>query len=140
MPSHLQFRVLENFAFVVSDDDLLVVMMRMYPGLIGTLPPAPWRIDDELRHSVTGRMAAKTFNDLNPFCHGGPKVSRPVNQVALVDVIRSDAAHDKLVDQSPHHGQIIVYPFQENTLVSERYSVVHEALDAVFTSGVNSRG
>ena len=50
-----------------------------------------------------------------------------MDQVALIDVIWADAAHDELVDQRSHHGQIIIYTFQEHALVAERYSVVDQA-------------
>ena len=51
-----------------------------------------------------------------------------MDQVALIDVIWADAAHDELMDQRPHYGQIIIYPFQEHTLVAKRDSVVDQAL------------
>ena len=59
-----------------------------------------------------------------------------MDQVALIDIIGADPAHHELVDQRPHHGQIVIDPFQKDALISERYSVVDQA----FQSGLHLRG
>jgi hypothetical protein len=87
---------------------------------------ASWGIDDELRNGVTSSVTPKTFDDFDPFGDRGPKMSRSVNKIALINVIRADTAHDQLVYQSPHHGQVVVDPFQEDALISERYSVINQ--------------
>src|SRR5580704_3078294 len=127
MARHLQFRVFENFSFVVSDHDFLVVMIKDVSRVDRNFAAAPWCIDDELRHRVTGRVPAQTFDNLDPFGHRSSEVSRSMDQIALIDVIWADAAHDELMNQRSHHSQIIIYTFQEHTLVAERNAVVDEA-------------
>lgn len=130
MPSHLRFRIFEDFSFVISDHDLLVVMIKNVSWVDRNFAASPWCIDDELRYSVAGRVTPETFDDLDPFCHGGSEVSRPVDEVTLIDIVRADAAHHEFMNKCPHHGQIVIYPFQEHALVSERYSMVDEALES----------
>ena len=75
MPDHLAFRIFEDFSFVISDHDFLVIMIQDVSRVDRNFTAAPWSIDDELRHSVTGRMAPETFDDLDPFCYGSAEVS-----------------------------------------------------------------
>ena len=136
MGGHFQFGILEDFTFVISNHDLFVVMIQNVARVDWNFTTASWGIDDELRNGVTSSVTSKTFDDFDPFGDRGPKMSRSVNKIALINVIRADTAHDQLVYQSPHHGQVVVDPFQEDALISERYSVINQK----FKSGLHLGG
>src|SRR5206468_6183151 len=106
---HFHFRIFENFAFVVSDHDLFVVMVEDVSRVNRNFTAAPGRVDHELWHSVTGSVTPQTLDNLDPLCYRGSQVSRTENQVTLIDVVGTDAADHKLVNQCSHHGQIVVY-------------------------------
>jgi hypothetical protein len=59
------FWVLEDFAFVIPDDDFLVVVIQDVAGIDRHLAAAARRIDNELGHGVTGGVTAQAFDDLN---------------------------------------------------------------------------
>src|ERR1700744_1288973 len=96
--AHLQFRVFKDFSFVISNHDFFVVVIEDIARVNWNFTPASWCIDDELGYSVAGSMTPETFDDLDPFCQGSREVSRAVNQIALVDVVRAHPAHHQLVD------------------------------------------
>ena len=61
------FRILEDFAFVIPDDDLLVIVIKNVTGIDRHFAPASRSIDDELRHGITGGVATQALDDLNAF-------------------------------------------------------------------------
>src|SRR6266436_3238981 len=61
------FRILEDFAFVIPDDDLLAIVIKNVTGIDRHFAPASRRIDDELRHGITGGVTTQALDDLNAF-------------------------------------------------------------------------
>ena len=59
--------ILENFSFVVSDHDLLVVVIEDVAGIDRHLAAAAGGVDDVLWDGVTSGVTAQPFNDLDPF-------------------------------------------------------------------------
>src|SRR4029077_742856 len=57
--------VLEDFAFVIADDDFFVVVIENIGGINRHLPAAAGSVDDKLRHSITGGVTAQAFDDLD---------------------------------------------------------------------------
>src|SRR5437016_14402052 len=57
--------VLEDFAFVIADDDFFVVVIKDVTGIDRHLSPAAGSVDDKLRHSITGGVTAQAFDDLD---------------------------------------------------------------------------
>ena len=53
-----QLRILEDFAFVIPDHDLFVVVIEDIAGIDRHFAAAAGSVDDELRHGVTGRVTA----------------------------------------------------------------------------------
>src|SRR5206468_10870517 len=122
------FRVLEDFAFVIPDDDLLVIVIKYVTGIDRHLAPAAGRIDDELRHGITGGVATQAFNDLNAFCDRSTQMRRTVDQVALINVVRTHAAHEKFVHKRLHGFQIVVHAGEQYALISQRDARVGKTL------------
>ena len=54
---------------------------------------------------------------------------RTVNEVALVDVIRPDAAHQQFVHERFHRLEIIVYAGEQDALIAKRNSGIGETLE-----------
>src|SRR6266576_515358 len=90
-----RFRILEDFAFVIPDDDLLVIVIKNVTGIDRHFAPAPRRIDDELRHGITGGVTTQAFDDLNAFRDRSTEMRRTVDEVTLINVIRTHPAHEK---------------------------------------------
>src|SRR5207249_11594415 len=68
------FRVLEDFAFVIANHDFFVVVIQDVARINRHLPAAAGSVDNELRHRVTGGVAAQALDDLDPFGNRGPQV------------------------------------------------------------------
>ena len=61
------FRVLEDFAFVIPDDDLLVIVIKNVAGIDRHFAAAARGVDDELRHGITSGVTAQAFDDFDSF-------------------------------------------------------------------------
>ena len=120
----LDFGVFEDVAFVVADDDAFVVVMEDVAGVDRDLSTSARSVDNELRNGVTRGVAAQAFDNFEAFRDGGAQVRGAVDEVALVNVIRPDAAHEEFVHKRFHDGQRVVDAFEEDALVAERDAVV----------------
>jgi hypothetical protein len=105
----VQFRILEDLPFVISDYDLFLIVFQYVPRVDWNLATTTGRIDDVLGHGIPGCVAAESLDDFDPLCNGCSQMRRTVNEIALVDVIRTDPAHDELVHKDLHHRQVIVH-------------------------------
>src|SRR3981081_4214354 len=52
---------------------------------------------------------------------------RTMDQITLVDIIWADARHHEFVDQRLHDAEVVVNSFQQDALVAERHTMVHQA-------------
>src|SRR5438552_12538031 len=68
------FGILEDFAFVIADDDFFVVVIENVTGIDRHFSAATRGVDDKLRHSVAGGVPAQAFDDLDAFGDGGAQV------------------------------------------------------------------
>ena len=59
--------ILENFTFVIPDHDFFVVVIQNVTGINRHFTTAAGGVDDELRHSITGGVAAQRLNDVEAF-------------------------------------------------------------------------
>jgi len=116
---------------VVAEEDALAVVRDDGDGIDGDFAAAARGVNDVLRDGVAGGVAAERFDDLDALANGGTKVMGTTNEVTLVNVVRTDARHEKLVHQRFHDGGIVVDAAQENSLVAERDASISEA----FTRG-----
>src|ERR1700730_9403277 len=51
---------------------------------------------------------------------------RTMDQITLVDIIWADARHHELMDQRLHDAQVVVNTFQQDALVAERHTMIHQ--------------
>ena len=79
-----------------------LLRLRTYPGLIGHFAAAAGRVNNILRHGVAAGVPAQAFHDFQPLAHAGPQMGRAGDQVALIDVIRLDPAHQQFLHLRPH--------------------------------------
>src|SRR4026207_1573489 len=86
------FRIFEDFTFIIPDNDLLVIVIKNVAGIDRHFASASRRIDDELRHGITGGVTTQAFNDLNAFRDRSTQMRRTVDEVALINVIRTHPA------------------------------------------------
>ncbi len=66
--------ILEDFSFVIANDDFLVVVIEDITGINRYLAAAAGSVDDVLWDGVTGGVTAQAFNDLDPFRDRGAQV------------------------------------------------------------------
>src|SRR4029078_4845437 len=57
-------RVLENFPLIIPDHDFFVVVIQNVTGINRHFATTARGVDDELRHRITGGMAAERLNDV----------------------------------------------------------------------------
>src|SRR4051812_32250315 len=59
------FGILENFPFVISDHDFLIVVIQNISRIDRNFAATAGGIDDELRHAITGGVTAQAFDDFD---------------------------------------------------------------------------
>src|SRR5215471_11234792 len=91
--------VFEDFALVVADYDLLVVVMQYVAGINWHLAATAGSVDHILRHAISRGVPSQAFDDLNPLGNRGAQMRGAVDEVALIDVVGSYAAHQQLVHE-----------------------------------------
>ena len=87
-------RVFENIALEIPQGDLAGSGIDDVIRVDWDFSAAAGTVDDELRNRVTGGVAAQAFNDRHAFRDRGAEVRGAGDEVALVKVIRPDAAHE----------------------------------------------
>ncbi len=124
------FGVFEDFAFVVADEGALFVAHEDVVGVDGDFAAASGSVDDELGDGVAGGVAAEGFDDFNAFVDGGAEVGGALDEVALVEVVGADPAHEELVDEGLHDVGLVVDATEEDALIAEGDTVIGESLEA----------
>ena len=124
------FWVFEDFAFVVADEGALFVAHEDVVGVDGDFAAAAGGVDDELGNGVAGGVAAKGFDDFNALVDGGAKVGGALDEVALIEVVGADAAHEEFVHEGLHDVGFVVDATEEDALVAEGNTVIGESLEA----------
>ncbi len=122
--------VFEDFAFVVADEDALFIADEDVVGIQRHFSATAWGINDELRHGITGGVTPESFDDFDPLCHGGTEVGGALDQIALIQVVGPDAAHEELVNEALHDFWFIVHAAQEHALIPQWHAVVCEDAEA----------
>jgi hypothetical protein len=129
------FGVFEDFAFVVADDDAVVIAAEDVFGADGDFAAAAGCIDDVLGDGVAGGMAAEFIHDLEALSDAGAEVGGAGDQIALIDVVGSHAAHEEFLDEGLHDVRIVVDVAEEDGLVAEGDAGIGEAAQGVADLG-----
>src|SRR5207247_8340671 len=77
-------------------------------------------VDDVLGDGVARGVTAQAFHNLQALPHAGAQVGGTGDEVALVEVVWLDSAHEKLVQQGAHHDPVIVHMPQKDRLIAQR--------------------
>ena len=86
-------RIVELFPFVVAQGHAAIVMVDNIVRINRDLTATARTIDNVLRDSVAAGVAAEAFDDFNALGDTGAQMSGAFDEVALVEVIRTDPAH-----------------------------------------------
>ena len=100
-------------------------------GADGNFAAAAGCVYDILRHGVAGSVSAQGFHDLKSLGDGGAQVGRPLDEIALIKVIRTNAAAEELVDKGTHGVRVVVDSSEQDALVAQRNAGVGEAPERV---------
>lgn len=128
-------RVVEELVLVVAEGDAAVSGIDEVVGVEWDFSAAAGAVDDELRDGVAGGVAAEAFDDGDAFGDGGAEVGRAVDEVALIEVVRPDAAHEELVDEGFLDIDVVVDAAEEDGLVTKGDAGVGEACECVADFG-----
>ena len=107
--------------------------------MTGNFPAAAGRIDNVLRHGVTGGMAAQAFHDLDALGNRRAEVTRAFDQVALVQVIRAHADADQVLHQLALDVDVVVHARQQHGLVAQRDACPGQTVAGLFQFQLKSR-
>src|SRR5262249_33381244 len=67
-------RVLEDFAFVIADHDLFIVVIKNVAGINRHFAAAAGSVDYELRHGVASSVTSQALDDVDAFGNRRPQV------------------------------------------------------------------
>ena len=85
--------VFEDFAFEIAQGDAAGAGVDEVVGVDRDFATAAGTINDKLGYGIAGGVAAQAFDDIDAFRDGGAEVGGAGDEVALVEVVRPDAAH-----------------------------------------------
>src|SRR5262245_41167396 len=91
------FRILENPAFEIPNDNPVGIPAQNILWIHGNLSAAARSVDDVLWHGISCREPAQAAHDLEPLSDTRPQMRRAGDEVALVDVVRLDPAHQEFL-------------------------------------------
>src|SRR5690349_7756326 len=74
------FRILEDFAFVIPDHNFVIVVLENIAGVNRDFAAAAWSVDHVLRYRITGGMPAQSVDDLDALGDGSTQMRRAVDQ------------------------------------------------------------
>ncbi len=123
----LPFVVPEDGAFVILFDDVLRV-----DGDFATTAGAVY---NELGDGVAGGVTAKALDDLDAFGDAGAEVGCALNEVALVEVVWANAAHEEFLDEFLLDFDGVVDSFKKNGLIPHNNAGISQATEGVADFG-----
>ena len=101
----------------------------------GDFSTAAGAVDDELGDGVAGGVTTEALNDLDAFGHAGAEVRGALDEIALIEVVWANAAHEEFLDQFLLDLDGVVDPFEKNGLVSHDNAGVGQATEGVADLG-----
>ena len=102
-------------------------ILRVY----GNFAAAIGSVNYVLGYGIAGRVAAEILHDFEAFANAGAQVSGARNEVALVEVIRFDAAHQQLLNLGLHHGDVVIDIAQQHRLVAEWNACIDQSTECI---------
>lgn len=104
-------------------------------GVDGDFSAAAGGIDDVLGDGVAAGVAAEAFDDIDSFGNSGAEVGGSLDEVALVEVVGADAAHEEFVDEVFLDFDGVIDLIEEDGLISHDDAGVREAPEGFLDLG-----
>lgn len=101
----------------------------------GDFSAATGAVDDELGDGVAGGVTAEAFDDLDAFGHAGAEVGGALDEVALVEVVGTNATHEELLDEFLLDLDGVVDSLEKDGLVPHDNAGVGQATEGVANFG-----
>lgn len=92
-----RIRVFEYFSLEITEGDFVRTAINDVVRIDRYFPAAAGAIDNELRDGVSGGMTAEFFDDVHAFGYGCAEVRRTGDEIALIEIVRADAGHQKFM-------------------------------------------
>jgi len=72
-------------------------------------------------------MSAQAAHQLQAGVDARPQMRSAMDRIALVEIVRSDSAHEELLDVRSHDLEVVIDAAQQHRLISERNAGVSES-------------
>jgi len=99
---------MELLALVVAESDAAVVVTHYVVRIDGDFASSPRAIDDVLGNGIAGGVTPQAFDDADTFVDTGSQVRGAFDQIALIEVVGFDAAHEQFVHEVLLHFHAVV--------------------------------
>ena len=127
--------VSEFLAFIVSKDRAFFVGLHDILWIDGDFSSSARGIDNILGDGVAGSVAAKAFDDFDPLGNSGSEVGGPLNEIALIEIVGADAAHEEFVNELLLNLDGVVDLVEEDGLVPHHDSGIGEPAKGIVNFG-----
>ena len=101
----------------------------------GDFSTAAGAVHNELGDGVAGGVTTEALNDLDAFGHAGAEVGGAFDEVALVEVVRANAAHEEFLDKFLLDLDGVVDSIEKNGLIPHDDAGVGQATEGVANLG-----
>lgn len=125
----------EFLAFVISEHSSFVVRFDDVLRIDGDFSAAAGGIDNILRDGVATGVPAQAFDDFDSLRDRRSEVGRALDEVALVEVVGSNATHQEFVNEFLLDFDRVVDLVEEDGLVAHDNTGVGETTEGVADFG-----
>jgi hypothetical protein len=125
----------ELFPLVVPKHDFLVGLGNNVVGIERNFPTATRSIENVLGKGVSSGVTTQSFDEIEPGLFRSAKVGRALDEIALIEVVGLDVAHEKFVQESRVNGEAVINATQQHGLVTELDACLCESLEAIANLG-----
>src|SRR5690606_36363667 len=97
----VRIRIAARVALEVAQQQIVAVAADDRVRKQRDLAAARRRVDDEARHRIAGREAPQPLDQLDAAIDGRPKMARPPNRIALIQVVGPHADLQEALEEPP---------------------------------------
>ena len=101
----------------------------------GDLSAASGAVDDELWDGIPGSVTAEALDDLDAFGHASAEVGGALDEIALIEIVGTNTAHEELLDEFLLDFDRVVDSFEKDGLVPHDKAGVCQATERVADFG-----
>ncbi len=108
---------MECLVLIIPEDRAILIQMdHVVVGQQRDLAAAARRIDHEMGHGHSTRVALERFDDVQTCFDGRPEMICSLGQVGLIQIIGLHPRKEQLMDEAFHDFRIVIHAFEENRL------------------------